>query len=111
MTDAAYLTRERYLSLGVKESIFLADERERVYDLFEKYREFLAENDYYDANIVAYEYRELVEPNYDFVVVDEVQDITNVQLLFLLSSLKTPGNFILSGDSNQIVHPNPPGRR
>ncbi|MGB3548000.1 MAG: hypothetical protein WBA17_13555, partial [Saprospiraceae bacterium] len=106
VTDAAFLTRERYLDLGVKQSIFLSDERGRVYDLFEKYLDFLKENDYYDANIVAYEYRELVEPDYDFIVVDEVQDITNVQLLFVLSSLKTSGNFILSGDSNQIVHPN-----
>ena len=56
--------------------------------------------------MLAYEYLELCEPKYDFVVVDEVQDITNVQLMLLLKSLLTPINFILSGDSNQIVHPN-----
>ena len=106
VTDAPYLTRERYRSLGVKQSIFLDAERERVYDLFEKYRDFLAENDYYDANIVSYEYLGRVEPRYDFIVVDEVQDLTNVQLLLVLRSLNAPENFILSGDSNQIVHPN-----
>ena len=47
-----------------------------------------------------------MQPIYDFVVVDEVQDITNIQLQVILKSLKKPDNFILCGDSNQIVHPN-----
>lgn len=106
VTDAAYLTRDRYLKLGVKQSIFLANERDRVYDLFDKYLEFLNERNFYDSNMLAFEYMEKVEPIYDFIVIDEVQDITNIQLLLILKSLKTPTNFILSGDSNQIVHPN-----
>ncbi|MEL6943786.1 MAG: hypothetical protein AAFO82_14070, partial [Bacteroidota bacterium] len=56
--------------------------------------------------MLSYRYLEQVEPIYDFLVIDEVQDLTNIQLLLLLKSLKTPTNFILSGDSNQIVHPN-----
>jgi hypothetical protein len=43
---------------------------------------------------------------YDFVVVDEVQDLTPVQLALVLALLKHPGHFILCGDSHQIVHPN-----
>lgn len=35
-----------------------------------------------------------------------MQDITNIQLQIILSGLKNPENFILCGDSNQIVHPN-----
>jgi hypothetical protein len=37
---------------------------------------------------------------------DEVQDLTNVQLNLILRSLRIPGQFVLCGDSNQIVHPN-----
>lgn len=106
VTETAYLSRADYLGLGIKQSIFLASEREAVYDLFEKYLELVGGDEYYDANIVAHSYLELVEQSYDFLVVDEVQDITNVQLLLLTRALTTPGNFILSGDSNQIVHPN-----
>lgn len=106
VTDAAYLSRERYDNLGVKQSIFLDGERNKVYELFERYLAFLKENNYYDSNMVSYRYLSQVEPRYDFIVVDEVQDITNIQLLLILRSLKTPGNFILSGDANQIVHPN-----
>ncbi len=104
--DQPYLTRKDYLDLGVKQSIFLQHERKKVYDLFERYLEFLQEAKRYDPNMVAHAYLDRVEPRYDFVVVDEVQDITNVQLVLILSSLVNPTHFLLSGDSNQIVHPN-----
>ena len=104
--DQPYMSRADYLSLGVKQSIFLQNEREKVYDLFERYLDYLREAQRYDPNMVAFSYLTRVEPRYDFVVVDEVQDITNVQLLLILSSLANPTRFLLSGDSNQIVHPN-----
>ncbi|MCX8069517.1 MAG: PhoH family protein, partial [Thermodesulfovibrionales bacterium] len=104
--DKPYLSKEEYLNLGIKQSIYLNNERELVYTLFEKYTEFLKENGYYDPNILAHNYLAYVKPIYDFVVVDEVQDITNIQLQLILKSLKDPHNFIFCGDSNQIVHPN-----
>ena len=106
IVDKPYLSKEEYIGLGVKQSIFLADERELVYDIFKKYVEFLAEGKFYDSNFIAYEYLKKAPKTYDFVVVDEVQDITNVQLYSIIKSLKIPTNFILCGDSNQIVHPN-----
>lgn len=106
IVDKPYLSREEYLSLGVRQSIYLDDERELVYTLFEKYLAFLKENGWYDPNILAHGYLKDVQQIYDFVVVDEVQDITNIQLQIILRSLKNPDNFILCGDSNQIVHPN-----
>ncbi len=104
--DKPYLTKDEYLSLGVKQSIFSASEREQLYDLFQKYITFLDEGDYYDSNLLAYNYLNRISPIYDFVVIDEVQDITNVQLYAILKSLIKPTNFVLCGDSNQIVHPN-----
>jgi len=106
VVDKPYLSREEYLSLGVRQSIYLDAERELVYNLFEKYLVFLKENGFYDPNIQAHSYLKDVQQIYDFVVVDEVQDITNIQLQIILKSLKEPDNFILCGDSNQIVHPN-----
>ncbi len=106
VTKSAYLSRAEYLKLGIKQSIFLANERERIYDLFEKYLEFLTQSQLYDANMLSHDYLSLCEQKYDFIVIDEVQDITNIQLLLILKSLIKPTNFLLSGDSNQIVHPN-----
>lgn len=104
--DKPYLSKEEYLSLGIKQSIFTVSEREQLYDLFLKYVAFLDEKTYFDSNLVAYQYLERIVPTYDFVVVDEVQDITNVQLYAILKSLNRAAQFVLCGDSNQIVHPN-----
>lgn len=104
--DKAFLTLDEYLALGVRQSIFPRDQRERVYAVFQRYREWLGDNGWYDPNLVAFEHRALCKPRYDFAVVDEVQDITNVQLHLILQSLRQPDNFVLCGDSNQIVHPN-----
>lgn len=100
------LNREAYLALGVRQSIFTGLDRERVYDLFEKYREWLIASSLIDLNLLAGEWMQWAEPRYDFVVVDEVQDMTPAQLGLILKTLKRPGHFLLCGDSNQIVHPN-----
>ncbi len=105
-TDSSYMTREDYLKLGVKQSIFPIEDREKVYDLFLRYIDFLHENKLFDSNIIAFEHTLKARAYYDVVVVDEVQDITSVQLRLILSCLHHKSNFMLCGDSNQIVHPN-----
>lgn len=100
------LTREQYHALGVRQSIFAASERGALYDLFEKYRAWLADAKLFDLNMVAHDWQRHAQARYDFIVVDEVQDLTVVQLALILQTLKTPGQFLLCGDSNQIVHPN-----
>jgi hypothetical protein len=100
------MPREDYLSLGVKRSIFTGEERPPVYEIFVKYLESLKAGGFYDLNIEASKSLHFCHPSYDFVVVDEVQDLTNIQLHLILKSLRTSEHFILCGDSNQIVHPN-----
>ena len=100
------LTREAYTGLGVRQSIVAAEQRGALYSLFERYRAWLAEAQLYDLGLVAQEWLPLAAPRYDFVVIDEVQDLTPAQLLLVLRTLKAPGGFMLCGDSNQIVHPN-----
>lgn len=100
------LTREAYAALGVRQSIFPAQRRDALYDIFEKYKNWLTESSLFDLNLLAHERLLLAAPRYDFVVIDEVQDITTAQLALVLKTLKRPGQFLLCGDSNQIVHPN-----
>ena len=100
------LSREDYRVLGVRQSIFPPDQRDKLYDLFEKYRAWLSEAGLYDLNLVTQQWQPLAAPRYDFVMVDEVQDLTIAQLALVLKTLKKPGHFLLCGDSNQIVHPN-----
>jgi hypothetical protein len=100
------LPREAYLGLGVRQSMFDSGQRAMIFALFERYRAWLGAENLYDPNLVAHAWLPRMEPTYDFVAVDEVQDLSNVQLALILKSLKAPGQFIIAGDANQIVHPN-----
>ncbi len=104
--DKAYLSKTDYLNLGVRQSIFLAEERELIYEVFSRYLNFCRENDYLDLNLLSYDYLSRCQPRYDAVVIDEIQDFTPVQLALIHKSLKNPAHFLMCGDANQIVHPN-----
>jgi len=104
--NAPYLSEEAYLNLGIRQAIYAAEERKAVYQLFQRYVEFLNTNAYFDSSILAYAYGQEVQACYDYVVVDEVQDFTNSQLAFILKTLKDSHQFLLCGDANQIVYPN-----
>ena len=95
-----------YLALGPRQSLLAPAAREAAHALFGRYRQWLADTGQFDLNLVAHAWRPLAQASYDFMVIDEVQDLTGVQLALLLACLKTPGQFLLCGDSNQIVHPN-----
>ncbi|MBI5504520.1 MAG: AAA family ATPase [Deltaproteobacteria bacterium] len=95
-----------YLALGPRQSLLAPAAREAAHVLFTRYLQWMAGEGLFDLNLVAHQWRPLAEAVYDFLVVDEVQDLTPVQLELALASLKTPGRFLLCGDSNQIVHPN-----
>jgi hypothetical protein len=100
------LSREAYLALGVRQSIFLGDQRSAIWDLFQSYLEWLRSASLWDSNVVAHAYARELTPRWDFVMVDEVQDLTNAELTLILRGLRVPGAFALCGDANQIVHPN-----
>jgi len=104
--ESAYLTEEQYLDLGVKQSIYPRELRPAVYQVFSDYLNLLKQQGYFDVNILSHAYLDTVQPKYDFAVVDEVQDLTAVQLRLILATLRDQRQFILCGDSNQIVHPN-----
>jgi len=104
--NAEFFTKEEYLALGVRQSVYTQEERTEVYHAFEKYLAWMKEIGYYDSNVLSHRFLAQVQPVYDYIVVDEVQDITNAQLQFILRSLVSKNGFILTGDSNQIVHPN-----
>lgn len=107
---AGPLSLADYMALGTRQSLLNTAQRELAHGLFQRYRAWLAEAGLHDSNLVAHEWRtqiaEKQPPVYDFVVIDEVQDLTPVQLSLVLALLKAPGQFILCGDSHQIVHPN-----
>lgn len=106
ISEHIHLSLEEYQELGIKQSIFPPVSRANVYGLFEKYLAFLTENNLYDPNIICHEYQHLPKKTFDYVVIDEVQDLTPIQTHLILQSSNIANNFIIAGDANQIVHPN-----
>jgi hypothetical protein len=104
--ERPYLRKDEYTELGVKQTIYLDEDRVKVYSLFEKYLHYLNEKKCYDPNLVSWDYLQKITPKYDFVVIDEIQDLTPIQILLILKFLNRPENFIFCGDAHQIVHPN-----
>ena len=104
--DKAYLSKTDYLELGIKQSIFLGEEREEIYSLFERYLNFLKQENLFDINIESFHILNKINASYNYVCVDEVQDLTTIQITLILKFLENKENFFLCGDSNQIVHPN-----
>lgn len=103
---APVLGLDEYEALGVKQSIFVGEERRQVYQLFERWLDHLRAHDLFDENVAAWERLGRAAETYDFLVIDEVQDITMVELRLALATLREKQSFLLCGDSNQIVHPN-----
>lgn len=97
--EKPYLLENEYLGLGIKNSLFNKEDKSEVYSKFKKYLEFLKSENLTDSNIETLELSQI----YDFIVIDEVQDFTNSQISTILKNGK---NFILSGDSNQIIYSN-----
>jgi ankyrin repeat protein/superfamily I DNA/RNA helicase len=99
VSEKSFLSKDEYLDLGIRNSLFLKNEREKVYSIFEKYLKFLETENLIDSNMEKLE----SQNSYDFIVIDEVQDFTNSQISAIL---KLGKDFILSGDSNQIIYSN-----
>ncbi len=100
------LSQEEYAERGVRQSIFSASERGRVYSFFRSYLTFLQTEGLFDSSILATEYSSRVVASYDTLVIDEIQDFTIAQVTFLLRFLKNRSSFLLCGDAHQIIHPN-----
>lgn len=99
------ITLDEYKSITSDYKIFKEDELETVYELARLFFEWMD-----NKSIVTYNGRcmkNLSKSNekYDFVLIDEVQDLTEVQINYIFSFLKEKKNLVIAGDSNQIINP------
>ncbi|MER2563705.1 MAG: UvrD-helicase domain-containing protein [Myxococcaceae bacterium] len=97
---------DAYLALGVRQSLFDEAQRRALFEIFLRYQAWLKEQGRFEPNVIAHQWLAKATPRYDFIAIDEVQDLTPVQLQLVLRCLSTPGAFVLAGDANQVVHPN-----
>lgn len=95
-----------YEELTEDYKIFEQHELDIMYKIAKLYLNYLNQN-----NITSYNKESMEILNngclekYDYVLVDEVQDLTECQIKMLLSFLKDKNNILLCGDTNQIINP------
>lgn len=98
-----FISFEEYRKLNKNYSLLTDEEKSFIYKIAEKYESWKKENDLYDMNDLAVRSINL-NIKYDFLVVDEVQDFTEVELYFMLNLVNDYRNILLAGDIHQMIN-------
>ena len=104
------LNLEEYLVLNSEYSVYDKAQRTVIHELCVLYDNWLVENKLYDDNDLARRVidlidRESCEGEYDFAVLDEVQDLTEMQIYALYKICKNPSYMVFAGDIHQVINP------
>ena len=106
--DDKCLTRAQMINLLAKEPI----EEEKInliYDICEMYQQYLDKNNLYDDNDLArFAAKRLMKgiaKKFNHIIIDEVQDLTEVQLDAVVKSSADKRKLYFFGDQNQSINP------
>lgn len=107
------ISKELYLSLAAEDCIFSKEERKQIYHIAEQYQIWLERRKKFDENDLARRMLMMLKegkltPDYDYVMVDEVQDLSELQIYLLISLKRENGHFndfFFSGDIHQMINP------
>ncbi|KAF8151989.1 hypothetical protein K438DRAFT_1988110 [Mycena galopus ATCC 62051] len=106
---SSFLDRDTYLNLSERAQSTFADQRQRIYDLFESYmsqKRLLADIDAADrthAILRHLERRGVPGKKMDYLYVDETQDNLLVDTLLLRSICHNPNGLFWAGDTAQTI--------
>lgn len=92
-----------YLNLSSKYSTLDMDSRMLFYEICEKYNCWLKDNNLFDLNDLSLLLLKK-EIQFDFIIIDEVQDLTELQIFALTSLVKNKENLFLAGDIHQMIN-------
>ena len=96
-----------YEQLSEERTTLSTESREQCYSIAQAYQEWMSKNKLYDDNDIILEMLRAGydTEKYDLIVVDEVQDYTELQLYFIKSLVKSINGLIFAGDVHQIINP------
>ena len=101
--DVSLISFEEYKNLSKKYSVLEESQKREIYKIALKYEEWKNSQNLYDINDLA---RKAIDKTkkFDFILVDEVQDLTELEIYFLFNLIKDPQNIIFAGDIHQMVN-------
>ncbi|MGL4875575.1 MAG: UvrD-helicase domain-containing protein, partial [Clostridium sp.] len=109
------ISEETYLKLTSKYTVYEKEERTEIYKIAKKYNDWLKKNNLFDENDIG---RKALKNSrgslrkFDFLICDEIQDLTEIQIYALLKYTRNIENILFCGDYNQTINPTyfEPGR-
>ena len=103
------LTFEEFKKLNLKEKFYYDDiiDTKMIYQAAVRYQNYLDLNKYIDdMDAARYLMNKLYKlPRWDFVLIDEIQDYTLVQIRLLTALSKNCSGLVFLGDEHQVVYP------
>ncbi|MGL4373782.1 MAG: UvrD-helicase domain-containing protein, partial [Turicibacter sp.] len=109
MMDHPLIDKDTYLILDEQYCQYDKKVRTIIYEVAQKYQVWLALTGNIDENDLArYFLKALVQQEvkcFDYIIADEIQDLTEIQIYCLLLLVKNRNNILFSGDYNQTIRP------
>ena len=98
-----------YINLEDDSSKYSKEEKQEIYNIAQKYQTWLEFNNYFDDNDLALAIIKKIDTKkikkFDYIVVDEIQDLSEIQIKAIISLLKEKNNIVFCGDVHQIIQP------
>ncbi len=107
--DLRTLERDDYFSMPDENATLGAEKRSTVWKICEEYEKYLKENELFDDNDLIREMfrfgKKYGLPSADLIVVDEIQDYTELQIYLLFEMAADKSRIAMFGDNHQNVNP------
>ena len=98
-----------YFNLPKEYSIFSYDEKLVIYDIAKRYQQWLDSNNKFDENdLTRIALGNIIREDeyvFDYIICDEIQDLTEIQIYLLMKIVKNKENILFCGDFNQTINP------
>lgn len=103
------LTDAEYYNLKDRDSLYFGDDRKRVINLFKQFQDYqnqeLRRKGFYEEGEIVRTALLTCRPIFDYLIIDEVQDLTEIQVYYLCQLLKSKNNVFICGDFHQTINP------
>lgn len=105
-TNTYKITLDEYMNTIDDYKMFDQNEQKIIYDIADLYDEYCKNHDLLSYNHDSIDILNMNgKEKYDYIFVDEVQDLTEVQIAAVYSLVKNRNNILLSGDEKQVINP------
>lgn len=109
LLDHPVIPLDTYLQLDEQYCVYSPDERKLLYELTLRYQQFLYDEKKVDENDLARAFLNKIMNQevslFDYVIADEIQDLTEIQSYCLIRLVRNRNQLLFSGDINQTIRP------